>query len=248
MALTIAHVSDFHVAGNPSFLLHGENTRANLAAVARSLGEHRPSLDLILVGGDVSHDGSPESYEFVEQIFADFACPFVATPGNHDDRRRLAALFPTGNDVADGLLATERAKLAVVDSQIPGAEEGRVSSIPAVADSGDSLLLVLLHHDLVQPDGGGRPGMRIPHEELSKLLTLSPPTVFLTGHRHLAMDVCIGDVRILGAPATSTQFDFEGGVPRRSSRSIPGYRTLTVEDGRLHSTRIVDVAAGSTPA
>lgn len=241
MALTIAHVSDFHVARNPSFLLHDEDPRANLAAVARSLADRSPPLDLILVGGDASHDGSPESYEFVEEIFSGFACPIVATPGNHDDPRRLGALFSAGNDVVDGLLATERVKLAVLDSQIPGAEEGRVGSIPGWPESGPVLLLVLLHHDLVQPDGGGRPGMRVPHEELSKLLTVRPPALFLTGHRHLAMDLCIGAVRILGAPATSTQFDFEGGVPHRSSFSVPGYRTLTLEDGCLQSTSVVNV-------
>ncbi len=238
MSLTIAHVSDFHIARDPAFRLKGEHVRANLAAVVEELVSTH-DLDIVLIGGDVSHDGSPESYDFVAEHFARVPVPVVAAPGNHDDAARLAGLFgPDHSDLIDRLLARERAGLQVLNSQIPGHEDGRLGEVTRAPISDGHLAILLVHHDLVQPDAGGRPGMRSPAEELVKVLSLSPPVLVLTGHRHVSMDVSVGDVRIVGAPATSTQFLFDDGVPHRAPDSAPAYRRLRIDGGRMTATEV----------
>ncbi len=236
MALTIAHLSDFHVSADETFRLKGDDPRAGLTAVMNRVLADEP--DLLLVGGDVSHDASQESYDFVSQVFEPVPCPIVATPGNHDDPALLADLFGDSRSRANDLLAGERVLLHVFNSQIPGREDGRIAGEVRRIAAAEELELVLLHHDLVQVGAGGRPGMAEPAAELAAVLGLGRPTLVLTGHRHTAMDVSIGSVRILGAPATSTQFEFVDGEPRRAVQSSPAYRVIGLEDAAVVSTTI----------
>ena len=241
MVVRVAHVSDFHVTADRSFRLKGEDPRKNLAEVVNHIGSvSKP--DVLLIGGDVSHDGSEESYDFVKGLFERLSQPTVATPGNHDDRERLGRIFALkpGSDLT-ATLADGGASLLLADSQIAGAEDGHLTNLPGQSEYAvDDLVILMMHHDLVQTDLGGRPGMRYPERELARVLSLNTPgLLLLTGHRHMATDVSIGTTRILGAPATSTQFAFAEGIPERSPGSQPGYRLITLESGMVISTEVV---------
>jgi Icc protein len=240
MAVTVVHLSDFHVTADETFRLKGDDPRAGLTAVMGRVLADEP--DLLLVGGDVSHDASQESYDFVGRVFEPVTCPIVATPGNHDDPTLLEDLFGDSRSRATDLLADEGVLLRVFNSQILGREDGRIAGgVRRIAGAGE-LELVLLHHDLVQLGAGGRPGMAEPTAELAAVLGLGRPTLVLTGHRHTASDVSIGSMRILGAPATSTQFEFVDGEPRRAVQSAPAFRVIDLEDAAVVSTTIRSVS------
>jgi Icc protein len=243
VAVKFAHISDFHVTADCSFRLKGEDPRENLVAVVDHLATVTKP-DIVLVGGDVSHDGSDESYDFVRELFDPLDGPVVATPGNHDDPAKLTNLFPLRPTTAVAkTLKTAEATLLVVNSQIPGAEDGLLARLPIrAAEQAQGLVIMLLHHDLVQPDPGGRAGMRFPERELRRVLSVpASRLLLLTGHRHMAFDLCIGATRVLGAPATSTQFTFSDGTPERAAGSQPGYRMVTIGGGKILSSQILTV-------
>jgi Icc protein len=59
--------------------------------------------------------------------------------------------------------------------------------------------------------------------------------VVVFGHIHQAFDATVGRVRVLGAPATSCQFEPQSPTFRRSVLP-PGYRWLELHpDGRFHT-------------
>lgn len=98
--MKIVHISDIHI--NPERILDldpVDNFRKCLAHVE----EHQKDADRVIITGDLTHHGRPESYAALKDILADSALTGEQAPrlliGNHDNRENYAAAFPaTGRD------------------------------------------------------------------------------------------------------------------------------------------------------
>ena len=90
------HLTDLHVVA-PGKLASGVlDTRSQLREAIDRLTELRGplgSLEAALVTGDISDDGSPESYEFARTELERLELPLLVIPGNHDDREAMRAAF-----------------------------------------------------------------------------------------------------------------------------------------------------------
>ena len=82
--------------------------------------------DLLLATGDLSEDGSLESYQALKQFFEPFDIPILTLPGNHDDAELLAGTFP-GSPV-DRAEVSEYGPWQIIrmNSCLPGKPEGRL--------------------------------------------------------------------------------------------------------------------------
>lgn len=123
--MLIAQITDVHIGfdrGNPD-----ELNMQRLRAVIRRLvaGPNRP--DLLLMSGDLTESGDPESYALLADAVRE--CPFPVWPmvGNHDERAPLIAAFPLTR-AEDGFIhytiELGALRLVVLDTLEPGRHGG----------------------------------------------------------------------------------------------------------------------------
>ena len=104
-SLRILHLSDTHLTGDGALHQGSVDTTAALDAVLAHV-DGVPGVGLVVVSGDVSEDGSPESYRTVRQRVGAWAerhgAAFVAVPGNHDLREGFRRVLANGHVLGEG--------------------------------------------------------------------------------------------------------------------------------------------------
>jgi len=146
--LRVLHLSDTHLTGDGALHQGSTDTTAALDAVLER-ADGIPGVGLVVVSGDVSEDGSPESYRAVRERVGAWAerhgAAFVAVPGNHDLREGFRQVLTNGHVLGEGgrplahtleylpptvpvsgwsVVAGRR--VVTVDTSVPGAGYGEV--------------------------------------------------------------------------------------------------------------------------
>ncbi len=221
--LRIIQISDCHVSADPSALYRGQhNADVNLQKITQRVRQWEP--DLVLLTGDVSEDGSPESYQRTSACLAKVAVPVLALPGNHDDVEVMGEFFQMGPWGGPHVTKTENWQLVMLDSTEPDLISGRFSEsyldqVSAILHDGGTLhTLVGLHH---QPVPVGAPW--IDHYMLENpkcffdvIDQASRVRCISWGHVHHGFQVKRKAVTLLGSPSTVTN-------------SIPGSPRFTLD-------------------
>lgn len=104
-SLRILHLSDTHLTGDGALHQGSVDTTAALDAVLAHV-DGVPGVGVVVVSGDVSEDGSPESYRTVRERVGAWAerhgAAFVAVPGNHDLREGFRQVLANGHVLGEG--------------------------------------------------------------------------------------------------------------------------------------------------
>lgn len=229
----VLHLSDTHVAANGI----DEDGVDALASLERLLvdARHVPDLDLVVVSGDVSDDGSVAGCRAVLDRVAAFAgargIPHVYCTGNHDARDSFREVLQTGHLDADGdnvgtpLVDSASSCAAVshvgglrvitLDSLVPGHTHGVVSVEQLTAltsilssTSNRGTLLVLHHPPLTL---ASHPHVRtvvlrnIP--DLAAVVAGSDVRAVLTGHLHFQAMGFLREIPVWVTPGVVTRID-----------------------------------------
>ncbi len=125
----IAQISDLHIKRPGELAYRHVDTAAALSRCVDELNRFSPRPDLIVISGDLADTPAKEEYDHLKTLLAPLEIPFVAIPGNHDDRGWMRAALPEQPYVQpDGALnlATSVGDLDIVllDSSVPGASHG----------------------------------------------------------------------------------------------------------------------------
>ena len=127
--ILIAQISDLHIK-IPGALAYGKvDTTAALARCIETLNGLTPRPDLVVISGDLADTPTAEEYAHLNAMLARLTLPFIAVPGNHDDRTLMRAALPgQGFASASGALNTVRSvgdvDILAVDSTVPGQPYG----------------------------------------------------------------------------------------------------------------------------
>lgn len=242
MPLDLLQLSDPHLVADPDGTLMGVPLRDSLHHVIAVAQSEEP--DLVLVTGDLSHDGSPASYAAVGEELEPLGAPCLGLPGNHDDPDVLVEAMARPPFRADRVFTAGGWRFVLLDSSVAGAEHGRLSD--ATVEGVDAELsahpnrptLIALHHSPVPVGSAWLDPINLRAPDDFRDLVESHPQVqtVLFGHVHQAVEAQWGDVELFGCPSTCFQF-----APNQDTFALdsasPGYRTLTLyEDGTLETT------------
>lgn len=96
---TILQISDTHIVrpgGLVSERLDTAKSLENLVGRIVANRSHFGQVDAVLVTGDLSDDGSAESYAHFKSLMAPLGAPIFAIPGNHDLRDPMRDAFKDG--------------------------------------------------------------------------------------------------------------------------------------------------------
>ena len=206
--LRLIQISDCHVSADVQANYRTQNADHNLTRLVRAVRQWKPAL--LIVSGDVSEDGSRESYRRTSKLLSAVGVPVLALPGNHDDPARMSAYFPIGP--WDGPHAIEFAgwQLTLLDSTEPGRISGAFSQqalkqLDGLLQRGSSRHhLIALHH---QPVPVGAPWidryrLDSPEEFFSVIDRVPAMRCIVWGHVHQDFRSSRKGVSLLGAPSS----------------------------------------------
>lgn len=155
----ILHLTDTHLRAAPELIAGRVDPRACLARLAARLAALMPQIgpfDLCLLTGDLADLGTPAEYAALREGLSGLDAPLAVLPGNHDDRRALAAAFPElglpPEGPQDWCRDVGAVRVVGLDSVRPGADHGALSEqslsflADRLAEAPDRPALVALHH------------------------------------------------------------------------------------------------------
>lgn len=242
----LAQLSDLHLGATQE----EADPAARLETVVEAVLALPNPVDAVLVSGDLSDDGSAESYRIARSLFDRFECPVHVLPGNHDDRARLREAFGLPGHGAEPIhygVDVGDLRVIALDSNVPGRDPGAFP--PETLAWLDEELgrererptLLALHHT---PLATGLPGWDAinlapaEREALATVVARHPQLrMIVGGHLHRIAAAGLAGCPVLSAPSTYLQalpdFDFEDEDVEMIGP--PGFALHVFSDGVLSS-------------
>lgn len=255
----IVHITDTHLVAPPN-LVSGVLDTAQLferqvGQIANALPRIGP-IDALLVTGDISDDGSAESYALFREKLERLGLPLFVIPGNHDLREPMRAAFDDldlfeSSGPLNWVREVGDLRLVGIDTLVEGSGGGLVDEATmeflASALAFDGPILLAMHHPPFEAgiafmDRIGLAGK----VQLADLLSRSPADIrIVCGHLHLAATGQISRFPALvgPSPCSSFQFDLRRDAPIGFFTGSGGFM-IHEWDGVFRS---VHIAAGMGP-
>ncbi|AVB22289.1 MULTISPECIES: 3',5'-cyclic-AMP phosphodiesterase [Pseudomonas syringae group] len=241
-SVLLVQLSDSHLFAEADGALLGMSTRDSLEKVVEQVLVEQPQIDLVVASGDISQDGSVESYEAFRRISARIAAPARWFAGNHDELPQMEHVAQ-GEGLLDPVVDIGQWRVTLLDSAVPGSVPGLLADGQlqllerSLREAPDRHHLVCLHHHPVAIgcDWMAPIGLRNADALFTVLDQFAQVKALLWGHVHQEFDQVRNGVRLLASPSTCIQFA-PGSVDFKVDTLAPGYRWLRLhDDGRLET-------------
>lgn len=241
-SVCLVQLTDSHLFADARQRLLGIDTLASLNAVIDLVLEQCPQIDLLLATGDITQDGSAQSYQRFLDAVSRIPSPCQWIPGNHDDAVLMhefgwqAGLQRAWTDLGGW-------RIVLLDSSVAGQVAGYLDRNQlaqldeALETAGERHVLVCLHHHPVAIGSKWMEPLGLQNaEQLWQRLDAHPQVRgVLWGHIHQQLEQQRGDVRLMASPSTCVQFAV-GSSDFATDDQPPGYRCLRLyDDGRIDS-------------
>lgn len=248
--IRIVQLSDCHLFKETEGKLLGLNTEDSLAQVMQLIAEEQPNADLVLATGDLSQDGSSESYARFHNSMDQFSCPVFWLPGNHD-LTDVMTNHQAAKCMSPCLIDMGAWQIIMLDSTIRGKVPGNFAqselgflrqSLTACAGK---QVLIALHHQPV-PVGSYWLDQQIVGnaDDFFKVVDqFDNVRSIIWGHVHQVFETTRRGVKLMSVPSTCVQF-----LPKSQEFAVdkesPGYRWIDLHgDGKIETgvSRVVGV-------
>nr|WP_306468864.1 3',5'-cyclic-AMP phosphodiesterase [Pseudomonas protegens] len=241
-SVLLVQLSDSHLFADADGTLLGMNTADSLQRVIEQVLAQQPRIDLMLATGDLSQDGSLESYQRFRQLTRQIPAPGRWLPGNHDEPQ-VMQLATQDSDLLKPVMDIGNWRITLLDSAVPGSVPGYLQDdqlqllAHSLSEAPERHHLICLHHHPVSIDCTWMEPIGLRNAEaLFAVLDAFPQVrALLWGHVHQEIDRQRGAVRLLASPSTCIQFE-PGSDDFKVEEQVPGYRWLRLwPDGRLET-------------
>ncbi|KAF0862575.1 3',5'-cyclic-AMP phosphodiesterase [Pseudomonas sp. LD120] len=241
-AVLLVQLSDSHLFAEMDRSLLGMNTADSLQRVIDLVLAQQPRIDLMLATGDLSQDGSLESYQRFGQLTRQIPAPSRWLPGNHDEPQ-IMQQAAQGSDALEPVVDIGNWRITLLDSAVPGSVPGYLQDdqlqllARSLGEAPERHHLICLHHHPVSIDCAWMEpiGLRNAPALFAVIERFPQVRALLWGHVHQEIDRLHGDVRLLASPSTCIQFE-PGSDDFKVHELAPGYRWLRLlPDGRLET-------------
>lgn len=238
----LVQLSDSHLFAEADATLLGMNTRDSLQQVIERVRTQQPRVDLMLATGDLSQDGTLESYQQFRDMTRQIDAPARWIPGNHDEPQVMLHAAEH-SDFLEPVVDIGNWRITLLDSAVPGSVPGYLQDqqlqllARALSEAPSRHHLVCFHHHPVSIGCAWMEpiGLRNPEALFAVLDRFPQVKAVLWGHVHQEIDRERNGVRLLASPSTCIQFA-PGSDDFKVSEQAPGYRWLRLHaDGRLET-------------
>ena len=211
--IRLIQITDTHLIAEPGAEVYGVDTFATTEKTLTQMKSDGWTPDLVVHSGDLSDDGTAESYRRLRSLLTPLGLPVYCVRGNHDVREEMMASLCGGPIQSVRSVVVEPWQIVFLDSQVPGKVHGHLDADELAAleetlrDAPHLHALIVLHHGplTVCP----MPVCQLDNaDELWTLLERHTNVrTILAGHNHCAVDEVHQGIRALVTPATSLQFE-----------------------------------------
>ncbi|HSW69876.1 MAG TPA: 3',5'-cyclic-AMP phosphodiesterase [Gammaproteobacteria bacterium] len=236
----IIQISDTHLFGKLEQALLGVKTNESFDATLELLRSDQ-NPDLIILSGDLSQDGSSESYIRIAEKLKEFAVPVYYVAGNHDNPENYTKIYPLENVTHHRHIVLKDWHIILLNSQKIGAVEGYLERTQlsfmehCLQMYPEHHAIVVFHHHPVPVQSAwlDKLGLTNANELWSALSHFPSVNTILFGHIHQEHEGKKNGIQYFSAPSTCIQFK------RKSDdfaleKLAPGYRWIDLfSDGSL---------------
>jgi Icc protein len=249
-AARLVQLTDTHLFANTADVLVGMNCDEGMRDVISLIQREEGPLAAVLCTGDLSQDGSAQSYRRVAEAVSVLGAPQYWIAGNHDEVPRMKAAIGADNPCFTRAFSVPGWRVILLNSNVVDKPHGHLADaelafleVELEASRGESAL-VCLHHNCVPVAAAWLQRHALQNSEaLFEVLdryTHVKAVVF--GHIHHELVHERRQVLYLGSPSTCIQFHPES-ADFRLDTCNPGYRWFELaRDGALRTgvRRVVD--------
>jgi Icc protein len=238
----LVQLSDSHLFAEADGTLLGMNTCDSLQRVIELVLAQQPQIDLMLATGDLSQDGTLESYQRFRDMTRQISAPARWIPGNHDEPQ-IMALAAMQSPLLEPVVDIGNWRITLLDSAVSGSVPGYLQDeqlqllARSLSEAPERHHLICLHHHPVSIGCAWMEpiGLRNPEALFAVLERFPQARAVLWGHVHQEIDRPQGALRLLASPSTCIQFE-PGSDDFKVDERAPGYRWLRLlPDGRLET-------------
>lgn len=239
MQTTLIQITDCHLTRSEE-VIQRVNTLRSYHSVLDLIKSEIQDISLVLGTGDISHDGSKESYQTFIKGINRLGAPHCWLPGNHD-------LVEVMNDQSDSNMLVSRSislgnwRILLLDSHVENKVYGLVSDTELsfmeneLASCTEPFVLVALHHHLLPVHSVWMDQLDVKNSSELLMCLKKAPRVkgVVYGHVHQETDQTEAGIRFLGSPSSCFQFR-PGSLEFELDDKLPGYRWLKLKaDGSI---------------
>jgi 3',5'-cyclic AMP phosphodiesterase CpdA len=245
----VAQISDLHVK-RPGEIAYGHvDTATALSRCVEELNRFRPRLSMVVISGDLVDTPTAEEYDHLKILLASLEIPFLAIPGNHDERTLMRAALPDQPyaQSSGALNIVSRCgdlDLVLIDSSVPSEPYGELDTTTltwlegTLAASRTRPALVFLHHPpfITGIDHMDRQNLRNAPELATVLLRHERAQLVAAGHVHRATLAMFAGIpaTICPAPNHAVALDLEPTYPPSFKIEPPGFHLHAWFSGNHH--------------
>lgn len=230
--IRVVQVTDSHLFASEEGRLLGLRTEESLQHVLALVRQEQPAMDLLLITGDISQDGSLVAYQRFLGYIETFGVPYCWLQGNHDLSPVMARTLGGAVDrLAPCTVRQGNWTIVLLDTSVENEVFGALDAgdlvylDQALSDARGTHVMVCIHHNPI-PTGSGWLDQHILQnpEQLFRVLDRHDHVrAVVWGHVHQVQDAERNGVRLLSAPSTSVQFK-PGSQDFAIDDLPPGYR------------------------
>lgn len=235
MPATLIQITDCHLTRSEE-VLRRVNTLKSFHSVLKLIKSETQQISLVMGTGDISQDGSVESYRAYVKGVNTLGAPYCWLPGNHD-RAGVMSSQSDAKLVAEKSIGLGNWRLLMLDSHVEDKVHGHLSESELrfveqeLTSCRESFVLLALHHHVLPVHSAwiDELGVKNSHDFLQRVNQTDKVRGVVYGHVHQEVEQFENGIRFLGSPSSCFQFK-----PRSSEVSLddkmPGYRWIILDD------------------
>lgn len=245
MAKLILQLSDLHLFKTPQQTIMKVNPAAALekviAKICDDYADNKP--DLAIISGDLTQDGSLESYQLAYSMLRRLSVPCVALPGNHDEEIYLKQVFLSPKQTVIPF-ASPIWTLLGLNTQFKGAAYGIIrqeewQAVTTLVEKNPKRHFVLfLHHHLLPCGSHWLDKINVHRAAPFLDFIRAHPNLraVFGGHVHQELTQSSGDTKFYAVPAIGWQFAKHQQTFKLGD-TMPGYRLIRLhQNGKIETT------------
>lgn len=230
----IIQITDSHLGGSREQALLGINNYQSLELVVELIEQEQGKhFDRIIGSGDISFDGSEQSYRDYLELMERFERPVSWVPGNHDCPEMMGRITDVSLLEQSRLVRLADWQLVFLDSKKPDGIGGQLQQQEltlledALQNADGKYSLVCLHHQPVAVGSKWIDSQQLGNaDRFFEIIDQNPGTqLVLWGHVHQSFDTTRKHIRLLATPSTCHQFEPQQ-TQFKIGQQLPGYRWI----------------------
>ena len=210
--IILVHITDMHLYKSKETLYREVNPFDSYKRVLSNIRKSNWNPDALIVTGDISNDGSIESYNNAFNEFSSLKIPVLCIPGNHDIKENLISCLP--KNTSSRLQIVSNWVFIGLDTSLKSNPSGflnssELSKLKArIEEHHKKNIIICLHHQpvLINSKWIDEIGLENKKEFFEVIKKYKNIKGIFFGHIHQEFNSNINHIGIYGTPSTCIQF------------------------------------------